>query len=51
MVVRRALSAKEQGNYVPVAVAHGSAAAELDPRAERQPTPAQASRVIGATVD
>jgi MFS family permease len=51
MVVRRALSAKEQGNYVPVAVAHGSAAAELDPRAERQPMPAQASRVIGATVD
>jgi len=51
MIVRRALSAKEQGNYVAVPVAHASAAPGLDPRAAQQPAAAQASRIIGATVD
>jgi hypothetical protein len=51
MIVRPALSAKEQGNYVAVDAAHASAGKELDPRAPATPSSAQASRIISATVD
>lgn len=40
MAVRRALSAREQGNYVAVPVTQGTyGAPELDPRAEAEPRP------------
>jgi MFS family permease len=51
MISRRALSAKEQGNYVAVPVAQASAGPALDPRAAQEPTAAQASRIISATAD
>ncbi|MFM9842776.1 MAG: MFS transporter [Dongiaceae bacterium] len=51
MIVRPALSAKEQGNFVAVDAAHASPGRELDPRAPETPSGAQASRIISATVD
>jgi MFS family permease len=51
MIMRPALSAKEQGNFVPVDAAHASPGKELDPRAPTTPTSAQASRIISATVE
>jgi MFS family permease len=52
MLVRRALRAKEQGNYVAVPVTQATyGAPELDPRGEAQPSPAAASRIITQTVE
>ena len=51
MIMRPALSAKEQSNYVAVDAAHASPGKELDPRAPTTPTSAQASRIISATVE
>jgi MFS family permease len=51
MIVRPALSAKEQGNFVAVPVAQASAGPALDPRGAQEPTPAQTSRIISATAD
>jgi len=52
MLQRRALAAREQGNFVAVPVTHGSyGAPELDPRSEGTPSPAAASRAIAAAVD
>jgi hypothetical protein len=43
MAVRRALSAREQGNYVAVPVTQATyGAPELDPRAAAEPKPATA---------
>jgi len=52
MIARRALSAKEEGNFVAVPITQGTyGAPELDPRGEAEPSPAAASRVIAAAVD
>ena len=52
MIARRALSAKEQSNFVPVPITQGSyGAPELDPRGEETITPAAAGRAISAAVD
>ena len=52
MIARRALSAKEQGNFVAVPITQGTyGAPELDPRGEAEPSPAAASRAIAAAVD
>ncbi|MGH6931237.1 MAG: MFS transporter, partial [Dongiaceae bacterium] len=52
MLVRRALRAKEQGNFVAVPVTQATyGAPELDPRCEPQVAPATASKVISETVD
>ena len=52
MIARRALSAKEQGNFVAVPITQATyGAPELDPRCEAEPSPAAAGRAIAATVD
>lgn len=52
MLARRALSAKEQINYVAVPITQGTyGAPELDPRGEAEVTPAQASKAISDTVN
>jgi len=52
MLARRALSAKEQVNYVAVPITQGTyGAPELDPRGEAEASPAQASRIIAETTD
>jgi MFS family permease len=52
MIARRALSAKEQSNFVPVPITQGSyGAPELDPRGEETITPTAAGRAISAAVD
>jgi len=52
MIARRALSAKQQGNFVAVPITQGTyGAPELDPRGEAEPSPAAASRAIAAVVD
>jgi MFS family permease len=52
MIVRRALRAKEQGNFVAVPITQGTyGAPELDPRGEPSPSPGERSRVISAWVD
>ncbi len=52
MIARRALSAKEQSNYVAVPVTQGTyGAPELDPRGEETITPAAAGKAISAAVD
>lgn len=52
MVKRRALSAKEQINYVAVPITQGTyGAPELDPRGEAEVTPAEASKIISDTVN
>jgi hypothetical protein len=52
MIARRALSAKEQGNFVAVPITQATyGAPELDPRCEEEPSPAAAGRAIAATVD
>jgi MFS family permease len=52
MIARRALSAKEQSNFVPVPITQGSyGAPELDPRSEETITPTAAGRAISAAVD
>jgi MFS family permease len=52
MIARRALSAKEQSNYVAVPITQGTyGAPELDPRCEETVTPATASKAIAAAVD
>ncbi len=52
MIARRALSAKQQGNFVAVPVTQATyGAPELDPRCEAEPSPAAAGRAIAATVD
>ena len=52
MIARRALSAKEQGNFVAVPITQATyGAPELDPRCEEEPSPAAAGRAIAAAVD
>jgi MFS family permease len=52
MLARRALSAKEQSNYVAVPITQGTyGAPELDPRCEETITPAAAGKAISAAVD
>ncbi len=52
MIARRALSAKQQGNFVAVPITQGTyGAPELDPRGETGPSPAAAGRAIAAAVD
>jgi len=52
MIARRALSAKEQGNFVAVPITQATyGAPELDPRCEAEPSPAAAGRAIAAAVD
>jgi len=52
MLARRALSAKEQGNFVAVPITQGTyGAPELDPRGEAEPSPVVASQAIAAAVD
>jgi len=52
MIARRALSAKEQSNFVPVPITQGTyGAPELDPRGEETITPAAAGKAISAAVD
>jgi MFS family permease len=52
MIARRALSAKQQGNFVAVPITQGSyGAPELDPRGEDEPSPTAAGRAIAAAVD
>jgi MFS family permease len=52
MLARRALSAKEQSNFVAVPITQGTyGAPELDPRGEAAPSPAAAGRAIAAVVD
>ncbi len=52
MIARRALSAKQQSNFVAVPLTQGTyGAPELDPRCEDAPRPGAASRAIAATVD
>jgi MFS family permease len=52
MIARRALTAKEQINYVAVPVTQGTyGAPELDPRAEPEVSPARASKAILDSVD
>lgn len=52
MLARRALSAKEQSNYVAVPMTQGTyGAPELDPRGEETMTPAAAGKAISAALD
>jgi len=52
MLARRALSAREQTNFVAVPITQGTyGAPELDPRGEAEPSPAAAGRAIAAVVD
>jgi MFS family permease len=52
MLARRALSAKEQSNFVAVPITQGTyGAPELDPRGEAEPSPTAAGRAIAAVVD
>lgn len=52
MLARRALRAKEQGNFVAVPVTQATyGAPELDPRGAMTPSPAAASKTISETVD
>ncbi len=52
MIARRALSAKQQGNFVAMPITQATyGAPELDPRCEDEPSPAAAGRAIAATVD
>ena len=52
MIARRALSAREQSNYVAVPITQGTyGAPELDPRGEAAPSPVAAGRAITAAVD
>ncbi len=52
IIARRALSPKQQGNYVAVPVTQGTyGAPELDPRGDEEPDPKAASRAIASAVD
>jgi MFS family permease len=52
MIARRALSAKQQGNFVAVPITQGTyGAPELDPRGESELSPTAAGRAIAAVVD
>src|SRR5262249_30038776 len=52
MIARRALSAKDQSNFVAVPITQGTyGAPELDPRGETSPSPVATGRAIAAVVD